>query len=131
MQRHGDTNVRAPSAAVTAVAVDHVRLSYHYLDTGDLDGFVSLFDPDVVLRRPGAQPVYGRGEVERTEAQRCGRGRHVLAQVFGAGDRAAAIGRFVPDPPLAASAFAFADIFTIADNGLLVARETYFLSGPT
>jgi ketosteroid isomerase-like protein len=130
MLRHGSSNVRTPSAAVTAVAVDHVRLSYHYLDTGDIDGFVSLFDPDVVLRRPGAQPVHGRGEIERTEAQRCGRGRHVLTQVFGAGDRAAAIGRFVPDQPRAASGFEFADIFTIADNGLLVARETYVLSTP-
>lgn len=131
MQLNGTSNVRAPSAAVTAAAVDHVRLSYHYLDTGDIDGFVSLLDPEVVLRRPGSRPVRGWGEVERIEAQRCGRGKHVLAQVFSAGNRAAAIGRFIPDPPRTGSAFYFADIFTIADTGLLVARDSYFFSGPT
>jgi hypothetical protein len=104
---------RAPSTAATAAGLDHVRLSYLYLDAGDLDGYLSLFDPDVVPRPPDARPI--------------GCGRHLLDHVFGAGDRAAAIGRFIlqDGEPLQ-----FTDIFTIADTGLLVARDTYLLADP-
>lgn len=31
-----------PSRVVTDSGVDHVRLAYHYLDAGDLDGYGSL-----------------------------------------------------------------------------------------
>lgn len=48
-----------PSRVVTDSGVDHVRLAYHYLDTGDLDGYGSLLHAGLSLgadlERPGVR----------------------------------------------------------------------------
>lgn len=131
MQGRGDPAQRTPSAAVAAASVDHIRLSYQYLDGGDIDGFASLLDPRAVVRRPGAAPARGRPEVERTEWERFrrSRGHHMVDRVFAADGRAAAVGRFVPAAP--GEEYEFADIYTITDAGLLVARDTYFFAHPS
>ena len=53
------------NAVVAGVGVEHVRLSYDYLDRGDIDGFGSLLAPDAVLLRPGGRDVRGRAAIER------------------------------------------------------------------
>ncbi|HEV2777840.1 MAG TPA: nuclear transport factor 2 family protein [Actinophytocola sp.] len=106
-----------PSACdPTSVAMDHVRLSYCYLDDGDVDAYRSLF----------AEPAAGRApQADRS----C---RHLIYEVFGSGRRVAAIGRRLSQQPVAgerATDVHFVDVFTVADNGLLVDRMT-FLSPP-
>lgn len=126
----------APSAAVAAAGLDHARLSYHYLDSGDIDGYVSLLHDDVVVRRPGVVPMRGRHQVERTQSERSRaessrrpRRRHVVDTMFAGGDRVAAIGR-VSDSPGRRSDLEFVDIFTVSDCGLLIAQATYFFTAP-
>src|SRR5579871_69644 len=43
---------QAPSRMVTACGVEHVRLSYYYMEHDDIDGYGSLLADDVVLDWP-------------------------------------------------------------------------------
>lgn len=113
---------------LTSVAMDHVRLSYCYLDEGDVDAYCSLFAEQAVLRQPGTTPVTGRHELERIERARQTPVRHSIYQVFGSGRQVAAIGH---RRHLASQADVhFIDVFTVADNGLLVDRTTYLFAPP-
>jgi ketosteroid isomerase-like protein len=115
---------------VTSVAMDHVRLSYCYLDDGDVDGYCSLFTEHVVLRQPGTTPVTGRAELERVERARQANYsvRHNIYQVFASGRRVAAIGRRRQLRAPYQADVHFVDVFTIADNGLLNDRTTFLFS---
>jgi hypothetical protein len=92
--------------------MDHVRLSYCYLDDGDMDAYCSLFAEQAA-------------QTPRTTR----RFRHLIHEVFGSGRRVAAIGRRRPagaddndgDIP-------FVDVFTVADNGLLIDRTTFLFA---
>jgi ketosteroid isomerase-like protein len=112
--------------------MDHVRLSYYYLNDGDLDAYCSLFAEQAVVRQPGRRPVTGRQELERVErARRATRSvRHSIYEVFGSGRKVAALGllthRRHAGP--AESDLPFVDVFTVADNGLLVDRTTFLFS---
>jgi ketosteroid isomerase-like protein len=111
--------------------MDHVRLSYCYLDDGDLDAYCSLFAEQAVLRQPGRRTVTGRHELERVErARQASRSvRHSIYEVFGSGRRVAAIGRLCHRRPAAGQTdLNFVDVFTVADNGLLVDRTTFLFS---
>ncbi|HET9143723.1 nuclear transport factor 2 family protein [Actinophytocola sp.] len=121
-----------PETELVATAVDHVRLSYHYLDRGDVDGYCSLFTERAVVRQPGSCQVIGREELERVEVSRRGTRfvRHAVREVFGAGRRVAALGQarnLLPgngdDPHVD-----FVDVFTVADNGLLADRTTFLFT---
>lgn len=59
----GSSSAR-PSAATAAVGLDHVRLTYHYLDVGDMDGLASLFAEEVGLLRPGSSPIRSRAAIK-------------------------------------------------------------------
>ena len=117
-----------PTAAVTHVGVDHVRLSYHYLDVGDIDAYASLLDERVEVRLPGAPRGRGREEVLRlhTEVARSA-DRHELSQVIAAESNVVVIGRLVrstavpPDPP----DVEFVDVFTVSDVGLLLGYQRF------
>jgi hypothetical protein len=101
-------SVSVAGTAVAAVGVDHVRLSYHYLDQGDLDGYESLFDP------PQRDQVRGR---------RCSRwhGVHDLLAVFAADGRVVAVGRFSGVGRDGSDVdVAFVDVFSLSEHGLLV-----------
>jgi hypothetical protein len=113
-----------PGDRIAAAGVDHARLTYHYLDCGDIDSYASLLHDDIVLRRPGAATISGRDRVEHARA-RSPKQRHVIDRVFAAGDRIAAIGRVTDRTELE-----FVDIFTVSDNGLLIAQTTYFFTPP-
>jgi ketosteroid isomerase-like protein len=122
-----------PESEPIAAAIDHVRLSYCYLDDGDIDAYCSLFTEQVVLLAPGADPVSGRAELERV-ARRRGPGelvRHLVYDVFGSGHRVAAVGRLNHLRPPAGDHHLdldFIDIFTVADNGLLSGRTTFLFT---
>lgn len=124
------SNERSPSSALAAVGLDHVRLAYDYLDRGDTDGFVSLLDARAVLRRPCQPPLRGRAEVER-HAGRQPAGRHTLGRVFGADRNVTAVGRFAGvDAAGRVVDVEFADVFTLAENGLLLSQQTFYFADP-
>jgi ketosteroid isomerase-like protein len=114
------------SSAISLVARDHVRLSYEYLDRGDLDGYLSLLAPDIELRRPGRVPVRGRADAERADPPR---GRHRLRAVFSVGQQVAATGHFTGEHGRRLDV-EFADIFAVTPDGLLVAQSTYYFTPP-
>jgi ketosteroid isomerase-like protein len=122
-----------PESEPIAAAIDHVRLSYCYLDDGDIDAYCSLFTEQVVLLQPGASPVSGRSELERV-ARRRRPGefvRHLVYDVFGSGRRVAAVGRLNHLRPPAGDHHLdmdFIDVFTVADNGLLSGRTTFLFT---
>jgi ketosteroid isomerase-like protein len=115
---------------VTTVAMDHVRLSYCYLDDGDVEGYCSLFTEHAVLRQPGASPITGRDALERIERARQANYsvRHNIYQVFASGRRVAAIGRRRQLRAPYQADVHFVDVFTVDDNGLLNDRTTFLFS---
>jgi ketosteroid isomerase-like protein len=124
-----DDRVRA---AVVAVGLEHVRLSYEYLNRGDTDGYASLLDAGVRLDWPGQEPIRGRRAAERLAAavRLRGAGVHVVHEVFASGGRVAAIGRFVGEYRGSAVEVDFADIFTLSEDGLLVEQKCYHYVDP-
>ena len=132
MNDHSPT-LRRPECEPIASAIDHVRLSYWYLDEEDLDAYCSLFTEQAVLLQPGAHPVSGRAAMERAaRMRRCGRFvRHLVYEVFGSGHRVAAVGRLLHRRPPAGDHevdLDFIDVFTVADNGLLASRMTFLFT---
>lgn len=115
---------------VASAAVDHVRLSYYYLNIGDIDGYGSLFGEEAVLHRPGAELLCGRAEVERFERQRlcAGRSRHTLFDVVASGRFVIAIGcvdqNMIRHPGVDVS-MDFIDVFRVSDDGLIAERRTF------
>ncbi|WP_434739839.1 nuclear transport factor 2 family protein [Micromonospora sp. SH-82] len=133
MDSHGGTRSTC-GTTVTAVGVDHVRLSYHYLDTGDIDAYGSLLDENVQVRRPDLAQGRGRAEVLRTHALLAGPpARHQIYKVIAAGDAVAVTGRYTAsDPPRRGQPegdLDFVDVFTLTDEGMLLGyRRFYFLA---
>ncbi|MFC8845943.1 MULTISPECIES: nuclear transport factor 2 family protein [unclassified Micromonospora] len=126
----GDASAaRRPGAGVVAIGIDHVRLSYHYLDCADLDGYASLFDDDAILYRPHGGHIRGGREVGefRSRQLRAWGARHALVDVLAVESQVVAIGRLVRDRPGAdAGDIELADVFTISPEGLLLTQKTYF-----
>ncbi|MEC3978288.1 nuclear transport factor 2 family protein [Amycolatopsis sp. H20-H5] len=121
-----------PSALVVATGIDHVRLSYHYLEIGDFDGYGSLFATEAVLHYPDHAPIQGRAAIERFRSTWLNYqvGVHRVDVVSGAEPQVTAVGRFAANRPNGASINAdFADIFTLSDYGLLTAQKTDFVVG--
>jgi len=113
---------------VTAAGIDHVRLSYHYLDQGDTDGYASLLDSAAVLDEPGHARVHGRVAVAESRRLRwCG--AHHLDAVFAADGQVAAVGRFNRGGSDGVDVD-FADIITLSQHGLLVTQRCYYFIRP-
>ncbi|PSL57058.1 ketosteroid isomerase-like protein [Saccharothrix carnea] len=120
----GERRLPPPSDTVTAVGVDHVRLSYLYADEGDLEGLESLVHREVQDGSPYPAPPTRRSEVLDVLAPAEGpKGTHHLLRVIADGDCIAAVGRFTSAP---ATDVEFADIFTIADDGLLAGCRRFY-----
>jgi hypothetical protein len=127
----GNGRSPSPGAAVTAAAVDHVLLSYLYLDEGDLDGYGSLLADDVRMTRPDLPCVVGRDSVVAQMAGIAGPpGRHRLYRVIANGDCVAAEGRCTGPAALRlADGFRdvdFVDIVTFSADGLLLGQRRYY-----
>jgi hypothetical protein len=120
----------ARRSSLTSVGVDHVRLSYDYLDSGNLDAYGSLLDDEVHVRRPDGVQSRGRVQVQRLHAEVTGPpGRHVLDRIIADGDSVVVTGRFVrPDaPPVDVE---FVDVFSLSDFGLLLGYRRYYYVAP-
>ena len=128
------TNRTCRSRARTAAGIDHVRLSYQYLDAGDVDAYGSLLDQDVQIRHPGFPIRRGRAEVLRTRAATGPPGRHDIHRIIAEGDDIAVVGVFTPptapdvgDPRHGTD---FVDIFTLTEHGLLRSCERFYRVAP-
>ncbi|MFI5761710.1 nuclear transport factor 2 family protein [Streptomyces sp. NPDC051563] len=100
-----------PSPVITDSGVDHVRLAYHYLDSGDLDGYGSLLHAGSLgaeLEAPG-----GAGA------------RHHITRIVAEGDCVVAMGRLAPQQR------DFVDVFTLSDEGMLRACRRYYSARPS
>jgi hypothetical protein len=118
-----------PSAAALVCGIDHARLSYHYLDIGDIDGYGSLFTADAVLLVPGIPPIRGRRAIEGFRAAQPNR-RHTLHSVTVTHGEVIVVGRIAVTGPNGGGTNAdFVDSFTLSDYGLLTAQKTDFGSG--
>jgi SnoaL-like domain len=129
MNPAADRVPRAPSAAITAVGIDHIRLHYLYLDNGDVDGYLSLLAMDAVLRLPGRPQLCG---LEQIGAYRAAHGRamgeHVLYDVFGSDDHLVAEGRLHLGG--VGRDMEFSETFRLNDDGLLRSQKIYFFVEP-
>lgn len=129
------TRRQAPSRAVTASGVEHVCLSYDYLERDDIDGYGSLLDDDVLLERPDTPPGRGRAEVVRMLLDRViPRVRHALDQVIADRDHVVVMGRRLAQDSGASTwtveGDAFVDVFTLSDTGMLRGCRRYYFSPP-
>lgn len=117
--------VYLPHSTRTGIGIDHIRLSYHYLDAGAMEEYGSLLTDTAQLRRPGSPPAYGRGQVVRLQAATlAGSGRHTLSRVFGEGDDITVVGRYTPlDNPAAGTDFV--DVFTLSDEALILGQRRF------
>jgi len=117
----GDRQLR-PSAATTAAGLDHVRLSYEYLDAGEMDAYSSVLDEDMRVDGVGAGPAHGRADAVRAACGLAGPvGRHELHRVIGSGSCVVAIGRYRS----ASADVEFADVFTLSDRALLLSQRRF------
>ena len=129
-----DRRPARPGRAVTAVGVDHVRLAYHYLDSGDIDAYGSLLDENALMCRPEAPPGCGRAEILKLQAPLTGPPvEHHIHKIFAADGAVAVTGRCtsLPGRPAAdAGGVDFTDIFTLTDEGLLLGCRRYYYVAP-
>ena len=126
---------RPPSTQdIGSAAADHIRLGYHYLDVGDIDGYGSLFDEQAVLSHPGVRPVRGRDALERFEQRRfeqrrraANSVRHRVFDVVSSGRLVVALGRIDEQAAAAGtvSSVDFVDVFTVSEHGLITRRRRY------
>jgi ketosteroid isomerase-like protein len=125
---------QAPSRAVTASGIDHVQLSYEYMECGDIDGYGSLLDDDVVLDRPDAPLGHGRDKVVRMLTDRViPPARHELEHVIADGDHVVVVGRLSQGAGPFTAALeqgSFVDIFTLSETGMLRGCRRYYYSPP-
>ncbi|WP_225803889.1 nuclear transport factor 2 family protein [Streptomyces sp. NK15101] len=132
MNRQDDTSTGLPGPAdlVTAAGIDHVRLVYDYLDAGDLDSCASLLHDGVVLELPGLPPARGRAGVLHTRFGRTPpRARYEIDRVVGQARSVVATGRRVV-PGTDGQDLRFVDLFTIADDGMILACTRYYHVAP-
>ncbi|MFE0644893.1 nuclear transport factor 2 family protein [Streptomyces sp. NPDC058877] len=140
MNRRDDTSTGLPASVaplttggidlVTAAGVDHVRLVYDYLDNGDLDSCASLLHDGVVLELPGAPVVQGRTAVPHAHLGSGPPGaRHEIDRIVAQGRSVVATGSRIATGT-GGEEVRFVDLFTIADDGLLLTCTRYFHVAP-
>ncbi|MFC4855950.1 nuclear transport factor 2 family protein [Actinophytocola glycyrrhizae] len=119
----------SPSTATTAAGVDHVRLSYEYLDAGEFDAYGSLLHEDMQVSGFWDLPAHGRAAaVARARGAAGPPGHHQVHRVVAGGDCVVAIGRYVVPATTAAPAPAaveFADVFTLSGDALLLGQRRF------
>jgi ketosteroid isomerase-like protein len=118
-----------PCSAVTAAGIDHVCLSYRYLDLGDIDGYLSLLDADMSLLLPSRQEIRGRERIGEFQAQpEQHTGEHMIHGVIGSGDRVVAEGRYVSRST--GESVDFTEVFLLSEEGLLRSQKRYYFVEP-
>jgi len=126
MFNHGGSRTR--SSAAIAAGVDHIRLSYYYLDSGNIDAYGSLLDEGVQVHRPDLAQGRSRAEVLRTHAQVAGPpARHQIFKVIVDGHAVAVTGRYTSPPR---DDVDFVDVFTLTDEGMVQAYRRFYFVAP-
>jgi ketosteroid isomerase-like protein len=119
----------SPITPVTAMGIEHVRLSYLYLDRGDIDGYLSLLHADFSLLMPGESEIHGRDRVGAFQAQPAQLAAdHLIHHVIGSGDRVAVEGRYVSGE--GGEGVDFTEVFSLSEEGLLRSRKRYYFIAP-
>jgi ketosteroid isomerase-like protein len=119
----------SPITPVTAMGIEHVRLSYLYLDRGDIDGYLSLLHADFSLLMPGETEIHGRDRIGASQAQRAVLAAdHLIRHVIGSGDRVAVEGRYVCGE--GGDDVDFTEVFSLSEEGLLRSRKRYYFVAP-
>lgn len=114
---------------VTAMGIEHVRLSYLYLDQGDIDGYLSLLHSDITLLLPGEAEVRGRKRVATFQGRpEWLAADHLIHHVIGCGDRIAVEGRYVSRR--SREGVDFTEVFALSEEGLLRSRKRYYFVAP-
>ncbi|MEU3302071.1 nuclear transport factor 2 family protein [Streptomyces sp. NPDC006678] len=104
------------------VSVEHVYLSYAYLNARDYDAFASLLDEDVTLRESDGTAAFGRAAVTAAEESR--RFTYVIEDLWGSAEKMVVTGiRRRPEDPC--TAVDFAAIFNLSKCGLISSCRTY------
>jgi len=107
------------------MGIEHVRLSYLYLDGGDIDGYLSLLHADFSLLMPGEREIRGRDRIGEFQAQPTQLATdHLIHHVIGSGDRVAAEGRCVFGE--GREGVDFVEVFSLSEEGLLRSRKRYY-----
>jgi ketosteroid isomerase-like protein len=106
-----------------------VRRYYELVDENRLEDLLSLFAEDTIYRRPGYEPLQGKGmlrhfySVEREISE----GEHHIHQVMIDGRSAAVEGHFVGFLKSGIDVTVrFADFFQLSQDRLIAKRDTYF-----
>jgi ketosteroid isomerase-like protein len=111
------------------MGIEHVRLSYLYLDRGDIDGYLSLLHADFSLLMPGETEIHGRDRIGASQAQRAVLAAdHLIRHVIGSGDRVAVEGRYVCGE--GGDDVDFTEVFSLSEEGLLRSRKRYYFVAP-
>ncbi|SEG92232.1 Ketosteroid isomerase-related protein [Nonomuraea solani] len=108
-----------------------IRHYYELVDAGDVPALVDLFDPEVVYRRPGYEPLVGKAELERfyREQRVIKEGRHTLSTTLVKEEGAAVHGTFEGTLHDGREvSLAFADFFTFSASGAFRTRDTFFFA---
>jgi hypothetical protein len=118
----------SPITPVTAIGIEHVRLSYLYLDRGDIDGYLSLLHADFSLLMPGEREIHGRDRIGVFQAQHAQfAADHLIHHVIGSGDRVAVEGRYVSgEEGEDREGIDFTEVFSLSEEGLLLSRKRYY-----
>ncbi|SDM14630.1 nuclear transport factor 2 family protein [Nonomuraea jiangxiensis] len=115
------------SAYLAAAAIDHARLSYAYLNDGNLDAYASLFEHDAVWYRPDTT-VRGREELVRFQEKRAGRFSVTEVISEGSGEHVVVLGR-TTEPAFGAQV-GVAEVFTVSGRGLFTSLRTFYFVLP-
>lgn len=114
-----------PTTPVTAMGIEHVRLSYVYLDEGDIDGYLSLLPADVSLHLPGEAEIRGRERIAAFHAQpTLLDANHQIRHVIGSGDLVAVEGRY--QSGRITQGVDFTDVFSLTGEALLRSKKRYY-----
>ncbi|WP_190394167.1 nuclear transport factor 2 family protein [Nocardiopsis quinghaiensis] len=123
MSRHNGTGNSVPGgSSVNAAAVDHVHLTYHYLNKRDFDGYASFLAENVRTTYPGLEPVRGTSATEEVQRSALGDDRtHVLRKVFGDESTVVALGVLDTGTSLED----FADVFRVDEHGMILEQQRF------
>ncbi|MGB3440890.1 MAG: nuclear transport factor 2 family protein [Actinophytocola sp.] len=113
------------------LVTERVRRYYEYVDAGQVDELLGLFEPDAVYHRPGYPPMTGRAAMEAFyRGERViSSGAHTLSRMTVDDAGAAVHGQFAGVLKDGREvSLRFADFFVVGEDGLFARRDTFFFA---
>lgn len=115
----------ARSTLTTDIAIEHILLSYLYLDKGDTEGYASLLDRAAHFEEPGHPTAHGPEASAALLLGRYGeRGTHRPDRVIASGENIVVIGDLTPRKNEMRK-HEFADVFAFNEHGLLASWRRF------